>query len=182
LIVIIPIAFIISRSAPNLIRYFYSGEYVSASSSLSVLVFGITLISVFILLTGVSSASGRPYLSLGLSALLLPISVGSNLILIPTYGLFGAALASTAAYGIGVLIAGALVFRKFGKCVNVLSLCRILIACFSTWIVVTGEPVSMISMVGRDLLAVLIYIVVLVFLREFTRKDIEVLKGMIKGP
>jgi O-antigen/teichoic acid export membrane protein len=181
LIVILPISFLISISSANLIKYFYSDEFISASSSLSVLVFGIMLMSIFILLTGINSASGRPYVSLGLSALLLPISIVSNLIFIPKYGLIGAAVGSTIAYGIGVLIAGILVFIKFGKCINIVTIFRILLACFSMLIAVTREPDNMVSLFGGYFLGILVYMVVLTVLQEFTTKDIRILRGMLKG-
>ena len=180
LIVIIPLSFIISVSAPNLLRVFYSDAFVGATPALSVLIFGISLMAVFTAFTGVISASGKPSLSLALSIILLPISLGANFLLIPKYGLLGAAAASTFAYGVGVLTAAGFVFLKFGNCVSILSLSRILIASFGISFFLPERPVGAIILLTAYVIALFAYIGILFLLREITTKDIDILKSMLR--
>jgi O-antigen/teichoic acid export membrane protein len=180
IIVIVPISLIINISSANLLRLFYSEAFVHASVPLSILVFGISLMSIFILLTGIISASGSPYCSFLLSFILVPISIAGNFILIPKYGLLGGAMASTIAYGFGLVFAGSFVFVRFGRYVNMLSLLRITVGCFAIVVTVKKEPTSPINMLVSYLLSVVGYFSILFIIREITIKDMNVFKGLAK--
>ena len=180
LIAIVPMAFIISISGRNLIQLFYSDAFAPASSPLSVLIFGISLMAVFTSFTGVISASGKPSISLCLIVILLPIAFGANLVLIPKYGLLGAAIASTFTYGVGVVVAGSFVFFKFGKCVSILSVSRILIASFAISFLLPRYPANGLMLFGAYLIAFCVYIGILFITREITGEDINILKRMLK--
>jgi len=179
LIVIVPMAFTISSSGSNLIQLFYSDAFIAASSPLSVLIFGMSLLAVFTLFTGVISASGKPSVSVCFTAILMPIAFAANLVLIPKYGLLGAAIASTFTYGIGVILAGSFVLLKFGKCVSVLSLSRILIASFAISFLLPRYPVNGLMLFGTYLIALCVYIGILFVTREITGEDINILKNML---
>jgi O-antigen/teichoic acid export membrane protein len=180
LIVIIPVSFVINGSASNLIRVFYSNDFIGASKPLSILVFGISLMAVFTSFTGVVSAGGKPSLSVMFGTILLPISWVSNLILIPRHGLVGAAMASTLAYAIGVTVAGAFVFSKLGNFLNFLSILRIFIASFAITLLLPKGPVGAISLISSYLGAIFVYMLILIILRELTGKDVDVLKTLLK--
>jgi len=180
LIAIVPMAFIISVSGRNLIQLFYSEAFIAASSPLSVLIFGMSLMAVFTLFTGVISASGKPYVSLRFSVILMPITFGANLVLIPKYGLLGAAIASTFTYGVGVVVAGSFVFLKFGKCVSILSISRIFIASFAISFLLPSYPVSGLILFCAYLMALCVYIGILFVTREITGEDINILKNLLK--
>jgi len=147
---------------------------------LSVLIFGMSLMAVFTLFTGVISASGKPYVSLRFSVILMPITFGANLVLIPKYGLLGAAIASTFTYGVGVVVAGSFVFLKFGKCVSILSISRIFIASFAISFLLPSYPVSGLILFCAYLMALCVYIGILFVTREITGEDINILKNLLK--
>ena len=113
--------------------------------------------------------------------LLLPIGFGANLILIPKYGLLGAAMASTVMYAVGVVVSGSVVFLKFGKCVSILSISRILIASIAISFLLPKNPVSWVVLLGTYFIALCVYIGILFIVREITTEDIGVFKGMLKS-
>jgi len=180
LMVIIPISFIINSTAPNIIRAFYSEAFIGASEPLSVLVFGISFMAIFTSFTGVVSAGGKPFLSAILIIILLPVSFGANLLLIPKHGLLGAAAASTLVYFVGAVFAGVLVFFKLGNFLSILSILRIFIASFAITFLLPKDTVGTISLLGSYLAAMLAYIFILLISKEFTRKDVDVLRNMLK--
>jgi len=181
LIAVVPVAFIVSVSGRSLIQLFYSDTFLAASSPLSVLIFGMSLMAVFASFSGVISASGKPFISLCLSVIILPIGFGANLILIPKYGLLGAAMASTVMYAVGVVVSGSVVFLKFGKCVSILSISRILIASIAISFLLPRNPVSWVVLLGTYFIALCVYIGILFIVREITTEDIGVFKGMLKS-
>lgn len=181
LILILPCAILISLSAKQLIITFYSNRYEAAGEPLSVLIWGLSFISLFFVMTSIINALGKPNLSMLFAFILVPIDVVLNLILIPKYHLIGAALSTTITSSIGVAMVSSYLFTQYGSFVKIRTLLRIGLAClvmafvmklsleyYSGWLVLFAIYV----------LGGLTYIAMLVLTTELNREDFKVARSI----
>lgn len=181
LMFLVPCAFIISATSQNLISLVYTETYLAAVAPLSILIFGLTFLSLFIILTTVITASGKPRVSLMMVLILLVINILLNATLIPIYGLSGAALASTITGFLGVLMSGIYVYNRFHALTNLLSLSRIVGASLIIYLIARSFSVSGVSLLGYYVGLVLIYFALLFIFREIREEDIQVARGVLSG-
>ncbi len=110
---------------PFLIRYLYGGAFGDAILPLIILLPGIVMLSQAHVFYGYFMGQGRPGVTTITTLLSLLATIGLDLVLIPRYGVVGAAIASTCAYAVeflaslvffirhsGTLWQDALVFRR----------------------------------------------------------------------
>jgi O-antigen/teichoic acid export membrane protein len=123
--------------------------------------------------------SGRQWLAAGILLCLLPAAWLSNILLIPRVGPVGAAMSLALGLGAGVVIMGAVTWRRFGALVRLPTLLRVVLAAGAALLVSDmltpvrgGWVVPKIGLVG------LVYLAVLVLSRELTAADL----GMDKAP
>ncbi|HWQ95900.1 MAG TPA: flippase [Candidatus Methylomirabilis sp.] len=114
LVAIVPAVIIISAFSETLITLVYSSKYASGAGVLSVLIFGIGFYSLFFLFMTILNGSGRPYISLFISAIVLALNILLNIMLVPVYHLIGAAAATGLASIAGFVMAGIYINWKFG--------------------------------------------------------------------
>ena len=110
----IPAVIVISAFSKTLITIVYSGEYASGADVLSILIFSLGFYSLFFLFMTVLNGSGRPYISLFMSIIVLALDVLLNIILVPVYHLIGAAAATGLASVAGFVMAAIYINWKFG--------------------------------------------------------------------
>lgn len=105
--IMVVLSVVLAIFAPVIIRILYGTEFIEAGSILRILLPGACLITVSKVLHPDLAARGYPLFALRVFILTLIINVVLNLVLIPQYGIYGAAFASTVSYslaGIGYSI------------------------------------------------------------------------------
>jgi len=112
LMAMVPAVLVISAMADKILPLVYSGEYAGGAEVLSILVVGLGFYSLFFLFTTILNGSGRPRDSLILGVVVLGLDVVLNFLLVPRYGMTGAAAATGGACLIGFMMAGMLVFCR----------------------------------------------------------------------
>lgn len=90
--------------ARPLIELLFGTEFVDASVALVILLPGVVLLSCARVLANDMAARGRVGINLGLAALVLVINTTANLLLIPPFGIAGAAVATSLAYTVNLLV------------------------------------------------------------------------------
>jgi O-antigen/teichoic acid export membrane protein len=96
---------------PRLVRFFYGSQFADAGVALRLILPGVVAYSVVAVLSRYISGRGRP--GTGTLVLLfgLAINIGANVVLIPAYGIRGAATASSLSY-IATAVVTLVVFRR----------------------------------------------------------------------
>jgi O-antigen/teichoic acid export membrane protein len=123
--------------------------------------------------------SGRQWLAAGILLGLLPVAWLSNVLLIPRVGPTGAAMSLALGLGLGVVIMGAVTWRRFGSLVRMATLVRVAVAAGVALLVSEFlVPVHGAWVVPKLGLIGLIYLAILVLTREVTAADL----GMGKAP
>lgn len=179
LLLLIPGAFLVSATSKNLIPLVYTAKYINAAPSLSILIFGLTFLSVFVILTTIIIASGKPKVSMIVALMLVPIDIVLNLTLIPIYELKGAALATTITAFIGLVIAASYVFKRFGTLMSPISFIRISGASLIIYFIAISYSFSGVLLVANYMFLFSVYLGLLWVSREINKEDIEVVKNMI---
>jgi O-antigen/teichoic acid export membrane protein len=123
--------------------------------------------------------AGRQWLAAGILLCLLPVAWLSNVLLIPRVGPVGAAMSLALGLGSGVVIMGAVTWRRFGALIRLSTLLRVVLAAgIAVAVSEVLEPVRGAWVVPKIGLIGLIYVGALILTREVTSADL----GMGKAP
>lgn len=90
--------------APFFVSLLYGSDFILAGNVIRLLLPGIVLMVLFKILNADLAGRGRPLFALKIYIVTLTINVILNLILIPDYGINGAAIASSISYLVGALL------------------------------------------------------------------------------
>lgn len=179
LMLLIPGALLISATSADLLTLVYSSKYVEAANSLSILIFGLALLSVFFVLAHIIMGSGRPRMALGIALPLVGIDIGLNIFLIPQYGLVGAAWATTITGFLGMCAAAVYVLWRFKALVSAKSLGKICLAALMIYVIalqVSFSPLWL-PLIYIGLFA--LYGGILWLIKELRREDLETFKRIM---
>jgi O-antigen/teichoic acid export membrane protein len=164
----------------SLVMLVFSNPYRATADPLSILLFGLLFLASASVFQTVLVASGRPHRILpgNLAGLLLGLML--DILLIPRYGIVGAAVGTSAGFVLSALLLGAACRRNLTHHLPALTAMRCGVAAAAV-ILIGGlaETSGLMSL----LLAILltgIYFGVLVLLRELGRSDFEALAGALR--
>ncbi len=113
LLILIPLITFIVLFSEEVLSLVYSDEYIGGETVLGLLVFGLGLYSLYFLFATILNGSGKPRISMTISILMLIICTVLNLLLVPEYGMEGAAIATAITCFMGCIIGGVCVYRSF---------------------------------------------------------------------
>lgn len=176
LILLVLLSFIISPTAKGLVEFLYSRDYLPASESLSILVFGIAFFSLFFILTTIVSAAGKPKVCLYFALIVLFLDIWLNYLFIPHYEMKGAALATTISLFIGLMGIGFYCFRWFKTLLPLGSVVRIVLPGGLIFILARLFSFDGLLLIPFYLILSLIYFPSLFFLGELKKEDLLLLK------
>ncbi|VVB50991.1 Uncharacterised protein [uncultured archaeon] len=110
-----PAAFFLALWAPQLLRFVYTGAYAEASNVMVILVVGVWIVGFSRVFRQIITSSGKPKAEAGIIIAAAAIKVVLNVLLIPAFGLMGAAYAT--------LIASSwIAFKSYGYARNVVEI------------------------------------------------------------
>ena len=100
-----------------------------------------------------------------------------NTLLVPRFGLVGAATGTTVAMGVGVIAAGLYLFRSFGACANLRSVISILISAAISYQIALIFPAAKISILIAKISAqAVVYFAILIIMREIGSREIRLIR------
>lgn len=179
LILLIPGILLISATASDLVSLVYSSEYIEASGPLSILIFGCAFLAVFLVLSHIIMGSGKPNVVFGIASPLVAVDIVLNIVLVPDYGLIGAAWATTLTALIGMIITAIYISKRFKALISVKSFIKICLASLVIYFIalhVSLSP-SFLPLIYVGLLAM--YFGLLLLMKEFGKEDMETFKQLM---
>jgi len=179
LMVLLPITFLVSRTAESLVTLLYSSSFVTAAKPLSVLVFGFMFFSMFSVFSTTLTAVGRPGLALAFTLSIVPIDIGLNLILVPVYGIMGAAFATSISFLSALIAAGWYVIRTYKTPTDFYSVLRIGGASVAVYVASIVWPASGMTLVGQYVFLLGVYFVLLILMKEIKKEELIEIKGLV---
>jgi len=114
LFVMVVSAIVYAVGGPFAIRFMYGEAYVGAIRPLLLMLPGIVMISLYLLLTRNFTSRNRQQINIVAAVVALGINVGLNCILIPRWGIAGAATSTAVSYSIAALILLVMFVRESG--------------------------------------------------------------------
>jgi stage V sporulation protein B len=176
LLILFPLAVMIGSTSDELITLLFTSEYLPASNSLKILLFGISIFSIFSLFLNLIAAKNKPFYCFIISLSLIPIAIFLNYSLINSYGIEGAAFATTLVSIIGLTITSIYVWKKFGIIMSFPTLLRVTVATGSFYIISKYIEASGYYLFLEYFLLSLIYLGLLSVLGEINNEDIKTIK------
>jgi stage V sporulation protein B len=181
LMVMAAVATIFSANSEQALSFVYPPGYQAGQRALAIASYGMLLFGLLQVFTTIISASGRPLISLAVGMMTLALSAALNSALIPQYGIAGASAATAASMLFGVLAGGSYLWRSFGGFISPISLIRIAGCCAAVY-----AASSLIGRAPKPLIPAkfislgFIYLIALALSREIGRKELEIVKRIIK--
>lgn len=168
---IVPSAALAAATSKGLIMLFFSSEYIPAAPALTILMVGLGCLGFYLLLINIVAGAGRAPVGLAITIALLIISAFTGALLIPQYGMQGAALQTTIAGVVGLAILSAYTFKTFHIPVPTRSILNILVAtAIATAPTYIWKATSVMLLIQYMLLGTL-YVTLLIVLGEVRSKD-----------
>jgi stage V sporulation protein B len=181
LIVMALLATLFSANARGVLSLVYPPEYQAGSAALSVVAYGMLLFGLLYVTTTMISASGQAGVSLIVGVVTLGASAALNALLIPAYGLIGAACATTVSMLAGAIGACIYVWRRFGASIALSSAARIAGSAGAIYAVsLLIWPSSKLQIVAKLIALSVIYLAALIISGEVGRHDLSVLARVVR--
>jgi len=156
----------------EIINLFFGPQYLSAGDILKVLIWGMSSLACFFLLTTIINADNRPVKSFMITGVVLIIDLILNLILVQRMGVMGAALSTTVSVTTGCIIAGCVVIRRFNAFIKMITVIRVASAAVIIYFISNVFTVrgAMIIISGAAL--AILYGLILILMRELSWREL----------
>lgn len=168
---IVPSVALAAATSKSLITLFFSAQYVPAAASLTILIIGLGALAFFLLIVNIVAGAGRAKVGLGITAAMVILSAIVGTILIPKFGLIGAAWQTTLSGLLGLAILSAYTFKTFKIPLPVKSTVNILLASAAAVGVTYLWKATPVTLIPQYILAFAVYGLVLAILKEIRPSD-----------
>lgn len=175
---IVPGVVIAATTSKSLIILFYGHRYIPATTALTILMIGLGSLAFYLLLITIAAGAGRAKVGLWVTLALLAISASLGYILIPQYGLIGAAWQTTLTGLVGLIAMTIYITRTFQISLPVRSTINIVIASAVAVLPTYVWSASSLTLPLQYILLAAIYIAMLWALKEITPADRQYLKQL----
>jgi stage V sporulation protein B len=174
-------ATLFSSCASGVLRVIYRDTYQAGSQALRIVAFGMLFFGLIYIVTTIISASGQPRISLLLGVITLITSTVLNATLIPSYGLVGAAMATTISMLMGTILGCCYLWSRFKTLMSIRSALRIS-ACAGTvyGVSLLFSPASKLLIIVQLIALSMTYAIALVISGELGRNDLRLLAKVLR--
>jgi len=173
-------ACLFSVTASELLEFVYGARYAPAAIPLEVLAFGLGAFALFSIFVTIISAAGKPKTAFLVGNVVLLADIVLNFIFVPSHGMLGAAIATTAASFFGLIISGLFVKARLGSFVALKTIARVFLAGAAIFAVADFLPGTGLLLPFKYFTLLVVYLGVLLGLRELKHFDFLVLKNVLR--
>jgi len=117
--IIFPASAIVMATSESLLAFVYPSDYKLAGMALKILFCSMSGLAILHSLCSITTANGKPYLSMIIAFSCVPVQFGLGIWLVPKFDMTGMALANLISVGTGLIFASLTVFYYFGPFFNV---------------------------------------------------------------
>jgi O-antigen/teichoic acid export membrane protein len=174
-------ATLLATNALPLLLIVFKPAYAGAAEPLRIAPFGVMAFCIFYLFSTALIGSGRPFHAAVIGAATVAVDFALNTLLIPRYGLLGAASATAVALALGALLAGLYTRRLLGRAFPFATLFRVTLCAGVLAGISPYWPASGLAALAKCLALAFLYVALLLALREFDRRDLETLAKALPG-
>ncbi|UCF94168.1 MAG: oligosaccharide flippase family protein, partial [Desulfobacterales bacterium] len=173
-VLLLPSCTLIAVTAGDLMALLFSENYRSGGLYLSILVFG-TGCALNFLATFCAILIGKGEAAIAAFITLAGVLVGIllNFLLVPKYAAAGAALAQLATISMGAVLAGNLVYKRFGCFMSFGTVVKVIVGTIAVMFGARVVPAEGYWILPKIIILLLCYGIVLVILGEIKRQDLQ---------
>jgi stage V sporulation protein B len=171
MMLILPVTLLISAKSAEIIEILFSREYLPASESLSILIFGYAALGVYTALANILIGAGRPLVSLATSILCVILTTSLCFMLIPSLGLNGAAISTSIGSSFALITAGVLIYKGFTVLISTKSAINIIFSSIVIFAIAKLVAVPLIILPVFLTLLLILYLIILIFFKEIKEDD-----------
>lgn len=175
---IVPAITLAAATSKELVILFFSREYTAAAAPLTVLMLGLGALAFFLLLANMAAGAGKAKVALGITVAMLVISTALGFILIPRFGLIGAAWQTTITSLIGLLALGGYIFWVFRIPFPYRSASNVGVATAAAVLPTYIWKAGSLWLLPQYAILLVLYLIVLWLIREITSEDVEQLASI----
>jgi stage V sporulation protein B len=179
LILLIPASTLISFTSAQIIHLLFSDAYLPGTSSLAILIYGSGFFTIFTILANILNGADKPGKSVATSFIGVVVIAVSCVMLIPKYGLIGAAVSTLIGSFVSMAITSLLVYRMFHTLINPVSLIKISLASLLIGFISYLIPEKPILLPFTYSFLFLIYFFILYVFKEITNKDFLLINSIL---
>jgi stage V sporulation protein B len=166
---------LLSTGAYEIVKWTYDTNYTAAAGPLAWLSWGMCFYALFVILTNIIAALGKPWVAFALTLGLVPLSAVLNAYLIPEFNLTGAAMATTGILLMGTVGAFLWLSASTGHPLDILTLVRICLATLLAETLVTSSDLQN-NLLRQWGIAIPVYFSALIVSGELTQNDWAAIK------
>ena len=178
LLLFLPLTALVAVTSAKLLSLFYSPVYSLAGPVLSVLIFGSMFWSIFSIFTAIITGSGKPGMEMRLGLLLLFIIVILDFLLIPQYGIIGAAFSFLITSLLALLLVSIYIYMVYKTLMPWFSLIRITLCSMMVSLIASFFPYQGFVIVALCAGLFLLYFLLLYLFGELGEEDFRLFKRM----
>jgi stage V sporulation protein B len=179
-ILLVAIGGIISFNSTEIISFILGAKYIQGGESLSILAFNVVFLSLFTISCYIIAGAGRPIIPILFGTISLILDVILNNILIPIYGLKGAALSALFSISIGFFISQIFIYRNYRAAISFLTIIKSSVALIVVFFISKYIGLSNgIYIVLKVFLLFIIYFILLIIFKEIKKNDIQLMTHSI---
>ena len=178
IIILIPLVFFFWQNSIPIIKMFYSSKFANAAPILPYLTLGLSIFTLFYIITTILNADNKPRLAFSLALITIVIDVITNYYLVKINGTIGAAQATTISSFVGLLIGGLFIYKRFKTLLPVVSVLRIFFVAIVTSIIFGFWVIEPVLVIPKAVIFSLIYFIGLLVIKEIEPGEImDILVG-----
>jgi len=180
-LLVLPIAIIFSAMPVDFLTFVYPADYVKGSGALYILPLGEAMLALMFIAVTMIIGSGHPKISIMITAATLVVDILLCYILIPKFGITGAALSSSIAWTLGFIFTAVYLNRKFQAFVPAATWVRSVVAGTAAFFAGYMLPGSgLLKILEGSVLISVVFIVSLFLTKEVTLKELKEFSASFK--
>ncbi|KQC11269.1 MAG: hypothetical protein APR54_02850 [Candidatus Cloacimonas sp. SDB] len=181
LLFILPGTAMVAATSTAVVTLIYSDVYQPAGKPLAFLIIGICLFGLFALLTTIISAVGSPRVAMAMGVGVLAVDYALCWLMVPAFGMVGAAGATTLSCFLGLGIAAAYVYWRYRVLMPAISIVKILAISLLIFVALYSFPIHGLGLLAAYVVAGVGYFLALYLLGEIQKRDINRMKRLVGG-
>lgn len=176
LILIIPIASYITIFSDDVVSLFYGTGFLSSSLALRILIWAEIFVFLGVVNNSILIAANKQKIDPIFTGVSAVVNIVLNLILIPKYGIVGAALVSLISYSVGPIMGYFIPStRLYSRCMFYYSFRPLFASFLMAYFIYYIRSHFLISIVVSPL----IYLLIMYFIKGFSRDDVRIVKSIV---
>ena len=179
ILLIFPITAVLASTGSEIITLLFSESYRAAGPVFEILIVSSTLLTIFTTLSAILVGKGHPKIETKMMITLLVFLTVGNVLLIPIFGIIGAAYAFLLAISVSVIIAGWWVYKYFDVLISLKSLMRITFISLIVYFVGYYWHFSGFLLLINYAVLFTIYVTLLFISGEINHEDLKFFKKII---